>query len=147
MLPRQMTKRPNFGNQFARDRFERSCAVDVAGLGDVIGGAERQGFQSYSRALFGQAAEHDDRNAAVDFAQFTNRFEAIHLRHLDVKQDDVWLGSDEFRQPDAAIDRRGGYLEQRILANRRGKRFANHDRVIHQQHAFFVALQHSSLLS
>jgi hypothetical protein len=113
-----MTESPNLGNELAGNRFECSGAIDVTGLGDIIGGAQRQRFQGYSCALFGQAAEHDDRNAAVDFAQFANRLEAVHLRHLDVEQDDIRFGSQEFRHSDAAIDCRGSHFKRGILADR-----------------------------
>ena len=75
-----------------------------------------------------------------DFAQFANGFKSVHLRHFDVKQDDVRLRRLKLVKRNAPVN--GGRCDFKIgvLRNRKGQRLANYNSVVDQQHAFLGAL-------
>jgi len=54
-----------------------------------VQGAERQGFEADLGVTPGQGRNHQHPQFGPLVKQERQRFEAVHYRHLDVKQDDV----------------------------------------------------------
>ena len=142
----KMAKSPNLRNEFPGDGLKSGSHVYVTRLGDVIGCAERQSFQRDRGAVLGQAAEHDDGNAGIDFAQLADGCQSVHLRHFEIEEDDVRLEGGELRQSDAPVDRRACDLQVTILSDGQRQCLANHHSIVDQEYSLFCGLRQSARL-
>ncbi len=80
----------NLGKKVSLDPLHGHVqAAGVAGLGDVVAGAERQGVQGGAGAALGQRAEHDDGQLWMELANLGDGLQAGHVRHFHVEGDEV----------------------------------------------------------
>ena len=80
-------------DQFAAERGDGRRPRDAGGLGDVVGGAERQRPQADLGVAARQRRGHDDDEVALLLQQQRQRRDAVELRHVDVEHDDVGIGA------------------------------------------------------
>jgi hypothetical protein len=80
------------------DRVDEVAArgIDAAhgiglGLGDEVSSTERESFHGLLRALSRQGRGHDNASVGRKATEMREGGEAIHVRHLDIENDDVRL--------------------------------------------------------
>src|SRR6201997_245644 len=139
-----MAERANARNQLPGNRFPGFVHVAIARLGDVVGSSKSESFQGSGGSMFGERAEHDDGNAGVDLAQLANGFEAVHLGHFNVEEDDVGLEIGELGQSKTSVGGGAGYLEGGIAGDGIGKSPAHNDCVVDDKHSLLGRWLHKS---
>ncbi len=115
----------------------RGHVAGVGRLGHIIVGAERQRLQGDDRAPLGHRAEHDHRQAGLALADFGQRFQAVHFRHLDIENHQIRVDGREFLQRHPTVLGLAGNFQHRIARQNVSEQSADQRRIIDEHQTNF----------
>src|SRR5580698_56444 len=125
-----------FREQFLPDAQHGEVeAAGVAGFGDVVTRAQRQCIEGCGGAAFGKGAEHDDWQVRTQLADLFYGFEPGHVRHFNVKGDQVGAELRDLGEGKAPVRRGADDFYGGIGGQRFAQDSANHDGIINDEYA------------
>ncbi len=115
----------------------RFGTANVCGLGDIVIRAIGESVQRHSRTTFGERAEHDDGKFWIVLPDLRQRFQTIHLRHLDIQSHDIGIELSNLRQRNASIRSGSHDLQVWIGTESLRQESPNHDGVVNDKNTNF----------